>query len=305
MTPLLALGNLIIVILPVFCHALDDSAMVLDIPAGGVYYDSGDQKGKSVQILDFLSSGVRLKLENNAKLFLNYFESGIREEIHGSGILEIGTAKSHASTTLLVKNEKAFELPGKAVMDIRDLQHMGTTVLRSAGAREKRHNELGKIIPLTLSDTNVKNKHPVFSWRAVKGAEKYRIRLSDASDALQREVEIRETSWRYEKNDLADGELYWWTVLAFSSERIIAKGEGQFSLLSKDELKEMEEKERRISRQCADSEMERMLYLAILYQQYDLLDDSIGILKTLHAEHPENGNIRKWLEVLLGGGALR
>ncbi|MEA1967478.1 MAG: hypothetical protein U9N77_04595 [Thermodesulfobacteriota bacterium] len=297
----LVAGILILILLPVFCFALDDSAMVIDIGAGSVYYNSGDLKGKSVQILDFLSIGDRLKLEDNARLLLNYFESGSREEIQGSGVLEIGNKKSDPATTLLVKSETAFALPGKAVMEIRDLQHMGTTVLRSAKPKVKRHNQMGKILPLTLSDINVKNKHPLFSWKAVDDADKYRIQLWDGSDSLHDEVETRETTWRYGKNDLTDGELYWWTVLAFSNDRIIAKGDGIFSLLSQDKRMVVEEKEREIMKQCGESEVEQMLHQFVLYQQYDLLDDSVAFLKMLYAKYPKNENIERWLEVLNGG----
>ena len=282
----------------VVSHASSDSAMVLNIENGEVLYESGHQKGMHVQILDFLSQGDRLKLKGKSKLFLNYFESGIKEEICGEGILEIGNAKSHFTDTLKVKTQKAFEMPGKAIMNIRDLQHVGTTVLRSAGFSKKKQAELIKIEPLTLIDTNVKTKHPIFSWQAVDGAELYRIKIFDFSDHLYQEVDTSNSSWVYKKNDMVNDKLYWWTILAFSNDRIIAKGEGQFSLFSKNEQNEIEEKEQAILLQCSDSKVEQKLYLAILYQQYDLIDDTVSMLKSIYAEQPENKNILRWLESL-------
>ncbi len=278
-------------------YASTDSAMVLNILSGKAQYCSEERKGEIVQILDFLAKGEQLNLEGDARICLNYFESGIREEIRGNGRIEIGTEQSEPFGNLQISNSKAFEMPGKAIMEIRDLQHVGTTVLRSAVRNIPMKNEILDIQPLTLTDTNIKNPHPIFSWNTVTGADHYRIRLTDTSDDLQWEIDTKDPFKKY-AGHLKNGELYWWTVLAFANNRIIAKGDGQFSLLSRAEIEKIEAAEQTIVRNFPYSETERLLYHAMLYRQYELFDDLTLIVRSIYKKQPKNPTIRQWLKSL-------
>ena len=66
-----------------------DAAMVVDL-SGTSVYESGSEKGNQVALMDFLAKGDVIRLEEGARLVLNYFASGLREEIDRSEERRVG-----------------------------------------------------------------------------------------------------------------------------------------------------------------------------------------------------------------------
>jgi len=288
----LVLGVFILLTTITICSAAEDVVLVMDILHGKAYYETGAKKGKEVVLVDFLAEGDTIKLAPQTVLILNYFVSGIKEELTGPGSITVGKSASQPEGAMVVKREKSEYIPPKSAISRAELQQSGAAALRG-GKKDS------QITLDSLDYTDVRSTQPVFQWRPVEGADTYRIKVSDAQqEILKLDVETAETNFTVDKSGLIRGEEYCWIVLALAKGKIVAKGEGQFVILTEERLKEVERAEKAIEMQYPQEAPGRLISLAIAYQHYGLLDDAAAILRKLHKAYPENEHIRNWAQAL-------
>jgi hypothetical protein len=284
------IGFLVCLTTSVMGYAAEDVAMVMDILHGKAFYQAGNKKGKEVVLVDFLTEGDKIKLAPQTTLILNYFASGTKEELTGPGTITVGKDSSKTEGKIVVKREKPESIPPKLQVSKAELQQFGATQVRQSEIKD------GKMTLLSLKDSNTRSTQPVFRWQPVEKAETYWIMVSDFHNTRYLNVETKETTLTYPNSDLIRGTDYEWIVLAIAKGRIIATGEGGFSILTEASLKELERDEQAVKQCYPEETAGQMISLAILYQNYRLFDDAVAILRELRQQYPENVNIKNWLE---------
>lgn len=287
----LVIGFFVFLATNTICHTAEDTAMVIDIKNGKAYYEAGEKKGQEVTHMDFLTEGDQIRLTPRTVLILNYFASGLREEMAGPGSFTVGKSSSKREDDVITKADRIDYLPPKSAIRKGDIQQTGAVVLRTVGG-------LSKITILSLSDTAVRSAQPVFRWQPVEGAETYKLRVFDVQDKLFFEITTDTTSFTYSKSDLHRGDQYWWTVLAMARGKIFAKGEGQFSVITEESLEKLIQAEREIIKQYPQESTESMVSLAMIYENHELFDDAADIFRKLHEKYPHNKNIINHLKML-------
>lgn len=269
-----------------------DTAMVLDLRQGKAFFESGSRKGQELMLLDFLESGSEIRLDADAVLILNYFASGIREEITGPGKIRIGKDSSTKMSGVKIRKSETACLPPKAMLKKEDVQQVGSGILRG------KEGEIPVFIP---ADTAFRSAPILFRWQSVKGANRYFFRIYNMVEEKPRfETKVSDSRFTYEKNDLKAGEVFIWRVSALARGKDF-EGEGSFSILSKKTLDKVTQAENKIRTECADATDEMLTRLALMYRFHGLNRDAADMLKKLLRRHPRNPNIRRWLGMLEPG----
>lgn len=270
----------------------EDAAMVVDVKHGGAVYESGEKKGREVMLMDFLAEGDRIKLGPQTTIVLNYFASGLREEISGPGVITAGLKASQKDGGANVKTAKVDYIPPQTAARTSDVQHAGVVALRDTKAKTK------KIFLLALSDSAARSLPLRFRWAPVSGAKKYSLVLTDVLDTIIFKTETDQVEASFQKDGLVLGEEYWWKVRAMSESEVIAKGIGQFHVLTLEDLARLERSERDIKERFSQDSTESRIALAMLYQNYRLNNEAKVILLGLRRKHPRNSNIIRQLKML-------
>ncbi|MDM8549734.1 hypothetical protein QUF72_06645 [Desulfobacterales bacterium HSG2] len=275
-----------------------DAAMIVDL-RGKAFYESG---GQQIILMDFLKTGDEIRLKPGAVLILNYFASGIREEITGPGSITIGIEQSSKEGNVNVSCSKTDYLPPKAVLSREDVQQSGATAFRGLGDPDKIVilGDPDKIVILGPADTAVRS-HPLFRWKSVRRAESYRFRIYDAQKSLYFETKTFETktkeiNFSYDKLALNEDEDYIWTVSAMRAGKVLAMGNGEFSVLNKKNLEELIRAEKKIKTAFPEDSAELLISLALTYRHYKLYDEAAEIVGKLERLYPGNQNIRNWYQ---------
>lgn len=275
------------------CFA-EDAAMVMDIRKGRVYYDTGKNKGAEVILTDYLSPGQGVRLESGAVLVLIYFTSGVREEITGPGNIIIRTTQSEKQGKVKLSRSKLECLPPKAIVGVRDVQQTGAELLRKG---EQVETGIPKIMALSLLDTDIRSVPPVFRWLHVKGVDFYEIVIYDDLGKSFR-YRTRKNSFRYTKSGSEPGDGYNWTLTARSQGKTLAKANGEFTIIEKESLKQVNLAEKKIRKRFSKNSDELLISLASLYQDYNLKDEAGDIVLKLYKKYPENKNFKAWNRIL-------
>lgn len=120
-------------------RGMDSEAMVMEVK-GQVRITGVDRKGEAVQLLDWLDENDELFLSKGASLVLEYFSSGLREQIKGPLGVHVGKGRS---TVILAEggaivSSRPSVTPPKAKLSAEQKENFGTITLRSVkpGRRE-------------------------------------------------------------------------------------------------------------------------------------------------------------------------
>ncbi|MDM8517568.1 hypothetical protein QUF76_15335 [Desulfobacterales bacterium HSG16] len=269
----------------------DDVAMVMNL-SGQAIYKTGKKEKQPVEIADFFYQGDRIYLGRGAKIVLIYSAGGTREELVGHGIIKVGkTGSEIEDKTVRVKKADINYLPDKAIIK------MGTkyAAMPLRGETETDHKiDSDKMKILSLCDTNIRSLNPKFRWQQVEGAKKYKLRISDEEDEQIFETITEGAGFVYGKSGLYHGKDYQWTVLALAGGKAIARAEGWFSILKEAQIRQLEKTESEINVKFPGKNPERLINLALVFQEYALFDATTTILKQLSVHFPENRNIKNW-----------
>ena len=273
-----------------------DTAMVIDLKQGKAFFETGSRKGQAVMLLDFPEPGSRIRLEANAVLVLNYFASGIREEITGPGKFRIGKDFSKKLSGVKISKSETDYLPPEAMLKKEDVQQVGADVLR---------REEGEIAVFVPADMAFRSSSRIsFRWQSVKGAENYVLRIYHMTeDTPCFETKVSEPRFVYGKPGLKAGGVYKWRVSALANGKDF-EGEDSFSILDKKTLNKVIRAEKKIRTECPDASDEMLTRLAMIYRFYDLNSDAADMLRKLLRRHPQNQNIRRWLRMSDPGCAM-
>ena len=115
-----------------------DEAMVADVQGDGVKYASGERTGETVEPADFLNAGDRIEIPAGSKLVVNYFQTGVREEISGPAALTVGQGNSAKEGEGEMKSETVTFKPGLPKIGAEDSGHRGGGHHARHGAAEGR-----------------------------------------------------------------------------------------------------------------------------------------------------------------------
>jgi len=266
-----------------------DAAMVIDIKEGKAYYEAGEEKGRELMLMDFPKPGDKIRLESGTVLVLNYFATGVREEITGPGKITIGNESSRETEKVRISRSEPDYIPPKSKLNREDLQQFGSSPFRDA--------DPGGIVILRPTDNTAVRSRPVFRWIPVKGAESYHLRIYDMLEKPCFHAETEKSSFSYDKSDLIPEEIYEWTV-STKAEGNTARGKGTFTILGRERLDKMLRSERRVRERYPENSDELLVILAVIYRQYELIDEVADMIRELHHRHPRNRNFERWLRNL-------
>lgn len=265
-----------------------DVAMVMNL-SGQAIYQTGKKAEQPLSIAAFLYSGDQILLKEGGSMVLIYSASGIREELTGPGIVRIGKTKSEIrDTSLQVRRTDADYLPDSGI--IRTDVRFAATPLRGYPETDPDHIRL-----LGLCDTNIRSLRPEFRWQASEGAEKYQLTIFNEKKEAIFETMTTETSFVSGETVLHHGKAYQWRIAALSGNKPFASGKGRFSVLGKEQVRELEQNENAIKARFPGKTPEHLITLAMVYQKYELADEAVDMVRQVQAYFPENKNIRSWM----------
>ena len=268
-----------------------EAAMVVDLSGGKAVYQSGSRKGQEVQVMDFLNQGDKIDLVAGATMVLNYFASGVRENVSGPGSITVGTNSSQKGGGAAVEAKKVDYMPAEATASLSDTQHAGMVPLRATP-------DSSKIKLLSLDRTAVRGGDLVFKWDRVPGADKYVIVVTDLLEEVVARKETREAEAGPQLKGLRPGEEYLWTVKALSGKKLKAVGKGSFYVLDSKDQADVAGAEKKIKKDLPAGSTEGGIALVVLYTKYELNDEARAILEQLKTKHPGNENFDRQISAL-------
>ncbi|MDM8524963.1 hypothetical protein QUF80_16455 [Desulfococcaceae bacterium HSG8] len=295
----------------------EDAAMVMDIKRSTAYYEIGDKKGREIIILDFLKPGDRIRLKSGAVLVLNYFASGVWEEITGFGKITVGNGRSKGegqvkiiasepdylppirvgddrskkdedSQSEIIASEPNYFLP-KAAFSREDLQQSGVTVFRGPGSA------------IVLEDIAFRSPRPIFRWPRVQGAENYVVHIS----GTDYNYKGQENSFTHNRSDMTRGNSYELKISAMVKDETLKEMKREFYILDQESLDKLILTEKKIRAECPEGSTGLLTRLAFVYRYYKLNDESADMLRKLHHRNPRNENIRRWLQKVAPAYAVK
>lgn len=219
-------------------------------------------------------------------MVLNYLYSGTREEISGPAVVRIGREGSSTKEPARIRKTKLAIAPPKSFLKSEDTQQFGTIAMRSLS--------LQKVLLFGPKNTSVAGGSQEFRWQAFPGADRYRIRIFDSRDHLVFDAYTKESSGQRSTATLSPGESYLWIVNAYRDGHAVAKGVGQFNVLSEAQSSELERQEKAIRSEDAD-EGEKALHLCMLYDDYGMKERICRLLSDLRKNREDNENIATYL----------
>jgi hypothetical protein len=267
-----------------------DVAIVMDLK-GKATFDTGDKQDRAVELADCLYAGDRIDLASDAELILIFSAGGTREEIKGPGVIHIGETGSRIEDpTASIRRSDLDYLPGDAVVDL-GLRYAATPLRGDADLRPD------AVRLLSLCETRTRHVSPEFRWREVDGADGYRIALFDANDEQILQTTTDAPVFRLPRTVLERGATYCWAVAALDGDETGAAEAACFSVLSAQQLENVERMEKKVKITFPGDHPEKWIALALLYQKFELFDETADVLGKAAEKFPENENIEKWRRV--------
>jgi hypothetical protein len=271
---------------------IGDAAMVVDL-SGTSVYESGSEKGNQVELMDFLAKGDVIRLEEGARLVLNYFASGLREEIDGPGQITIDLEQSRNDQKVAIKSSKVEFVPSQAQVQVGDAQHTGVVALRSPPPM---------VPPLTASlnpnHTALRGLPIALQWEPQPGVSRYAVVVADVLEDVVFKTETDSTQVVVEKTDIKSGEEYVWKAQDAGAPELGLEGQARFYLLSPEKLSELSHTEAYIKKTYKEGSSEALIALAMLYKKYELNAEAKTVLAELLEANPRNRNINRHMESL-------
>ena len=285
----------------------EDAAMVVDLKGDQLSYVGGDLAGQGIVLMDFLAAGDRVEIKAGTTVVLNYFASGVREEISGPAVVTIGTEGSRKEGEGAIKSEKVAYLPpqsqttkgdsghvGATVMKSSDSSHVGSILLRSTG---REMSDEVAIAPSSLSSTAVRNAPLIFRWQPVNGAEKYQIAVKVGQEEILK-TSTDKTAYTFEKSGIPRGVEISWSVEALAGDKVIGRGAAKFYLVALPKLQEIADSEQAMAKEFPGESIEGLIARVMMYKQYELNEEARELLLKLREKYPRNVTIVRHIKDL-------
>ena len=268
-----------------------DVALVMSLE-GQATFKNGKEQKRPVELADCLYMGDLIELERGAEMVLIYSAGGTREAIKGQGILEIGETGSIAKDgEVFIHRSDLDYLPNTAVVDLGD--QYAATSLRGDSSPKPDAVQL-----LSLCGTKTRSVAPEFRWRQIDDVDRYRLTLFNENDEQILETLTVAPVFQLKQIVLEGGSSYCWVIAAIGGGKTGAMGTGCFSVLPAQQLKKVKSVENRIQTTFPAGNSEGLIALALLYQKFDLFDETANILRDAIARYPENETLEKWRHMI-------
>lgn len=164
------------------------------------------------------------------------------------------------------------------------------TILR--GTEFPSHQVTEFPIPLNPVATAVKSTHPMFRWTPVKGAQSYRLIITNRDQTeIIWQVEIENRIQIQLPIELKRDEIYSWQVEAKVGDEVKLSQWAKFWVLDKRTFAQVSQLERKFSKSIT--------VMAIVYQTYGLYDEAWTQLERLKRLNPDNPPVKSLIESLL------
>ena len=274
--------------------AAEDAAMVVDLKGGSARFAAGPRQGRQVELMAFLVRGDKIQLEPGTTLVLNYFASGLREEISGPGSVVIGL-KSSQKGNAAVKSVKVDYIPARARTAPREAERAGVVTMRSGPRALPLSKEIQVLEPVR---TAVRALPVRFVWRPVSGVGAYEVTLTDSVNNTLYSRNVADVVDICASPDLPRGRELNWRVETRVEGGLPARGGGAFYILSPAQVKEVAHAEAYIAKAYGPGSTEALVARAMLYTKYQLNDEARFVLLTLKEKQPKNENLVRYIQTL-------
>jgi hypothetical protein len=194
-----------------------------------------------------------------------------------------GNSQVKSKAVYGVESENAVDLSGLTMRATSDGEVVALAGLRGWGTDIS-------IIQLSPRNTGMRSTSPPFAWRCNVQADKFKVTLYDRRGRVWT-TETNQTTLDYPKNEtpLDRGGKYFWQVEGFGLVESYKSPSIGFSVLSKDDLAIVQDRERRLQKSfLGDTTGASYQFLAgMLYQRLGLFEESITQFEAVAQRHPD------------------
>lgn len=234
-----------------------------------------------VSALTTLEYGAEVTLAAGARLVAVDLVTGREFGLHGPGVFAVAAKGPQA-----VKGGKVDErvLPA-AVLPTTKLasKHMAQAsfVMRSSG----RANVPEPVWPVRTVITELP---PTLHWKAVDGAERYRLVVRDEAEATLFDETITGPELALPATALQPGTWYEWRVEALAAAGRIADASASFTTASSAVIQRL-----RAARTAAGANPARRVLYALQLQEAGAHEEARRVWQSLHAQRPDDEQIKR------------
>lgn len=233
-----------------------------------------------------LNAGDVVKTSSNGSASILLTNNNLIELGPGSSItISESPGGSHG------KSKPIYGVSSDNVVDLSGLTMRSTSygeVVALAGLRSW-GTDLS-IVQLSPRNSGMRSPTPTFSWRCNVQVDKFKVTLYDSRGRVWA-TETNKTTLEYPKSEkpLGYGGKYFWQVEGFGLVDSYRSPSIGFSVLSKDDLVLVEDRERRLQKSFSgDSTATSYRFLAgALYQRLGLLEESIAQFEAVARRYPD------------------
>ncbi|MBM4162137.1 MAG: tetratricopeptide repeat protein [Ignavibacteria bacterium] len=212
-----------------------------------------------------------------------------------NNLIEVGPGStltiSERPATLAKKSRTLSGLHSENLVDLSGLTLRTTSAGEIVALAGLRSVTVPKSVePTSPRNSRVRSVAPTFSWQSGSGVRKYRVRVFDNKGLLwARETERTMLEYPSDEKPLRAGETYFWKVEGLGLVESSSSESFGFSVLSSDELAELESQERAVTEAFRDELTGTTcnFLLGTLYQKYGVLHEAITKFEAVAQNHAD------------------
>jgi hypothetical protein len=234
---------------------------------------------QALSILAEIESGMRVRLEPEARLIVLYLKSG--DEYSFAGPAEV---QFHSAMPGVVSGAQ----PQKRVSSFARRMAIKPGGVTQAAYVMRSARTAPRIRLLSLSGTRTLDTHPEFRWQQLDGVKSYRFELLDGTGRLVIERQLNGPPYRLPANvSLAADVTYTWEIAARLPDGRRYVNAGDFSLAPAALRQQVES-----VRPAADAHFSDRVGFATWLQQSGFKDEARKYWRALAAERPQDATLK-------------
>jgi hypothetical protein len=261
--------------------AAEPVAMVTDIEGKAVLSEGRDKHDLS--ILSELKPGVRVQLENGARVTVVYLVSGQEYELGGPAVVRIGTSQPEALSGAKPKKGGVALAKGGSTVRIKPVAVAQAAIVMRSSAPGSR------LKLLSLSGTRTLDVRPVFQWQPPQPGLHYQFELLDDTGktifTATTDSAALELPAQLQLQEAAD---YTWVISTVLPDGAKYSNVGDFSI-AQASLREQAEK----LRPPKDATVTERVEYANWLEQMDLRDEARKYWKAVAAERQGHEKLKE------------
>jgi hypothetical protein len=265
-------------------QAGDYVAMVMDVDDHGVQFTDGEP----VQVMAFLEANDVVQIQENAKISIMFFESSMREEIFGPAMITIGVngSVSSAGRETRILRQTVDYLPPKARVDQAHYQNFGNIAFRKLGKAATDETQL--VVTSTSNTVYPPDTRPMLTWKVYPHAEVFVLTVRGDHGA---DLSATKSCRILMPRDVQAPGRYTWVLEAKLDNRVVASRDGWYEIMDHETYKEMQNSREIIRDEYPAGGIQETAALALLYQSYEMWDETAALLLSLHKKQPDNTEV--------------